>query len=247
MPVILFRCDTSSKMKMICCVFFVLLTVQTVGSQEVPMRPPETETSPTESPSNASQTAVSSSVESTSQSQGESQNAAATDEGKALRPQLKETLSHVRHFALALSGLVTNLKQTLTRLVNDSKDPRLSDPRVQAEMARYSDQCYTLFQEQLRDILKVVEDGQLPRNVRLTWEAIAAHPDGPVKTVLLDAVEKCRKAQLTLENYRSAEKTDLNDKLTQMASAMRELDEQLQDLQAEVNLLESTGDAHEKR
>jgi hypothetical protein len=32
-----------------------------------------------------------------------------------------------------------------------------------------------------------------------------------------------------------------------MASAMRELDEQLQDLQAEVNLLESTGDALEKR
>lgn len=234
-------------MKMICCVFFALLTVRTVGSQEVPMRPPETETSPTESPSKASQTAVSSSVEPTSQSQGESQNAATIDEGKALRPQLKETLSYVRTYAFALSGLVTSLKQTLTRLVNESKDPRLSDPSMQAELARYSGQCYTLFQELLRDTLKVVEHEQLPNNVRRTWEAIAAHPDGPAKTVLLDAVEKCRKTQLTLENYRNAEKTDLNEELTQMASAMRELDEQLQDLQAEVNLLESTGDAHEKR
>src|SRR5207253_2271226 len=96
---------------------------------------------------------------------------------------------------------------------------------------------YDMFQKAIRNILEITEDEEVPRHLTTTSQAIAAHPHSSMKTILMDAVEKCRKAQRTLANYRRRERSDLSDKMNQMASALQELDSQSQDLQAETQLL----------
>jgi len=186
----------------------------------------------------------------------DSANTEKTDElrrTKALQPEMKKLATLIRAYADALSTTVSNTNEMLTSIEahrNETKNnPQyaLHPTDYDNLLIEFCDKMYVLFQKQVRNMLEVMEDEQVPQNVASLKRAITGHEDVPLKTVLLNAIEKCGKAQRTLRALHSRERTDLTDKLNQMVSAVRDLTEQNTELQTQAELLTATDSALDKQ
>jgi len=178
---------------------------------------------------------------------------ATIDELKTLQPQVKRLANLTRTYINALNNLVNASQlivkgsQALGQSQEASKMYSYDPNGAQQILNQAIEKHYDNFQRLVRNELEAAEDGDLPREVERISKLVAARPNSSVKTILQDALKKCRKAQKSVENYHYRQRTNLDDKWNQIASVPNDLGEQITDLEAEANLLEATDEATSKQ
>jgi hypothetical protein len=164
---------------------------------------------------------------------------------KAFQPALERLVPVVQHYTEALDACVTASKKIIQELKATTQAPdtvRLyqSDPdAVQAIINRECSASYSLFQKFIRENLEMIEDKDIHKTLMDVAREVNQRPASPLKIASQRIIERCNKAQSSLETYRARQRYELAEKMQQINEAPEKLLPIADELREELRLLKS--------